>query len=143
MTTFFAVRDEIAEKLKEIPEFLKIYTPANSTTVTEMSQVTPSAHVNFARLNTRSSAGQGKANMLGQQWAVSVACRNAQSQQSNGNALNDELGLLTEKVIKLLSGWRPNGSVRPLELVEVRDAYSPTFAYTTLVFESVKNIVGN
>ncbi len=35
MSTFFAVRDEIAEKLKEIPEFLKIYTPLNSVSVTE------------------------------------------------------------------------------------------------------------
>lgn len=51
--TFFAVRDEIAEKLKEIPEFLKIYTPLNSVGVTEMSQVTPSAHVNFVRIDKK------------------------------------------------------------------------------------------
>ena len=53
MSTFFAVRDEIAEKLKEIPEFLRIYTPLNSVSVTEMSQVTPSAHVNFVRIDKR------------------------------------------------------------------------------------------
>ena len=50
MSTFFAVRDEIVEKLKEIPDFLKIYTPLNSVQISEMSQVVPSVHVNFARV---------------------------------------------------------------------------------------------
>lgn len=140
MSTFFAVRDEIAEKLKEIPEFLKIYTPLNSVSTTEMSQITPSAHVNFVRINKKASAAKGKANQMGQQWAVTVACRNAQSQMMDGRAVSDEAGLLTEKVIQLLSGWQPQASRTALEFLAVKDGYSPGFAYITIIFESQKFI---
>lgn len=140
MTTFFAVRDEIAEKLKEIPEFKQIYTPQNSTNITEMSQLSPSAHVNFVRIDLKDSKGNSKLNQIGQQWAVSVACRNAQSQLNDGRAVADEAGALTEKVIRLLAGWQPKASRIPLQLLSVRDGYSPGFAYITIIFESEKFI---
>lgn len=140
MSTFFAVRNEIAEKLKEIPDFLKIYTPLNSVSVIEMSQVTPSAHVNFVRIDKKASAGRGDTNLIGQQWAVTVACRNAQSQMTDGRAVSDEAGLLTEKVIELLSGWKPEGSRKELEFLSVRDGYSAGYAYITIIFESQKFI---
>ena len=138
--TFFAVRDEIAEKLKEISDFRKIYTPLNSVSVTEMSQVTPSAHVNFVRIDLKDSKGNSKLNQIGQQWSVTVACRNAQSQMTDGRAVSDEAGLLTEKVIQLLSGWQPQASRTALEMISVRDGYSPGFAYITIIFESQKFI---
>lgn len=138
--TFFAVRDEIAEKLKEIPEFKQIYTPLNSVSVTEMSQVTPSVHVNFMRINKRASAGKGSINQIGQHWAVTVACRNVQSQMTDGRAVSDEAGSLAEKVIKLLSGWQPQASRTALEFLDVKDGYSPGFAYITIIFESQKFI---
>lgn len=140
MTTFFAVRDEIAEKLKEIPEFLRVYTPLNSVKITEMSQETPSAHVNFVRIDKKASAGRSAINQIGQQWAITVACRNAQSQMIDGRAVSDEAGLLTEKVIQLLAGWQPTASRIPLQLLSVRDGYSPGFAYITIIFESEKFI---
>ena len=140
MSTFFAVRDEIAEKLKEISEFKQIYTPLNSVAVTEMSQSVPSAHVNFVRIDKKSSAGKGGINLLGQQWAVTVACRNAQSQMNDGRAVSDEAGLLAEKVIQLLSGWKPKSSRNELDLISVRDGYSAGFAYITIIFESQKFI---
>ena len=59
MSTFFAVRDEIVEKLKEIPDFLKIYTPLNSVQISEMSQVVPSVHVNFVRVVKQAEVGEG------------------------------------------------------------------------------------
>lgn len=138
--TFFAVRDEIAEKLKEISDFRKIYTPLNSVNVTEMSQVTPSAHVNFVRIDLKDSKGNSKLNQIGQQWAVSIACRNAQSQLNDGGAVADEAGALTEKVIQLLAGWKPPSSRIPLRFLSVRDGYSPGFAYITIIFESEKFI---
>lgn len=140
MTTFFAVRDEIAEKLKEIPEFKQIYTPQNSTNITEMSQLAPSAHVNFVRIDLKDSKGNSKLNQIGQQWAVSVACRNAQSQLNDGRAVADEAGALTEKVIRLLAGWQPVASRIPLRFLSVRDGYSSSFAYITIIFESEKFI---
>ena len=138
--TFFAVRDEIAEKLKEISDFRKIYTPLNSVSVTEMSQDTPSAHVNFVRIDLKDSKGSSKLNQIGQQWAVSIACRNAQSQLNDGGAVADEAGALAEKVIQLLSGWKPSSSRIPLRFLSVRDGYSPGFAYITIIFESEKFI---
>ena len=138
--TFFAVRDEIAEKLKEISDFRKIYTPLNSVSVTEMSQVTPSAHVNFVRIDLKDSKGNSKLNQIGQQWAVSIACRNAQSQLNDGGAVADEAGALTEKVIQLLAGWKPSSSRIPLRFLSVRDGYSSSFAYITIIFESEKFI---
>lgn len=138
--TFFAVRDEIAEKLKEISDFRKIYTPLNSVSVTEMSQVTPSAHVNFVRIDLKDSKGNSKLNQIGQQWAITVACRNAQSQMTDGRAVSDEAGLLTEKVIQLLAGWQPVASRIPLRFLSVRDGYSSSFAYITIIFESEKFI---
>ncbi|WP_075167022.1 phage tail terminator protein [Acinetobacter indicus] len=140
MMTFFAVRDEIAEKLKEISDFRKIYTPLNSVSVTEMSQVTPSAHVNFVRIDLKDSKGNSKLNQIGQQWAVSIACRNAQSQLNDGRAVADEAGALAEKVIQLLAGWKPTASRIPLQLLSVRDGYSSSFAYITIIFESEKFI---
>ena len=136
MSTFFAVRDLIAEKLKEITEFKKIYTPANSVKVSEGSQITPSAHVNFARLSKGGGSSDGKLNQLRKQWAVSIACRNASAQQSNGNALNDEIGLIADKVIKLLSGWDYDDFCDPLKFISVSDGYSVGYAYMTLIFES-------
>lgn len=140
MTTFFAVRDEIAEKLGEIPELRKIYTPLNSVNVTEMSQVTPSAHVNFVRIDLKDSKGNSKLNQIGQQWSVTVACRNAQSQLNDGSSVADEAGALTEKVIQLLAGWKPSSSRIPLRFLSVRDGYSSSFAYITIIFESEKFI---
>ena len=140
MSTFFAVRDEIVEKLKEIPDFLKIYTPLNSVQISEMSQVVPSVHVNFARVVKQAEVGRGALNKLGQQWAVTVACRNAKSQLNDGRAVSDEAGLLTEKVIQLLSGWQPEASRTALEFLSVKDGYSPSFAYITIIFESQKFI---
>lgn len=140
MTTFFAVRDEIAEKLEEISDFRKIYTPLNSVNVTEMSQVTPSAHVNFVRIDLKDSKGNSKLNQIGQQWSVTVACRNAQSQLNDGGAVADEAGALTEKVIQLLAGWKPSSSRIPLRFLSVRDGYSSSFAYITIIFESEKFI---
>ena len=140
MTTFFAVRDEIAEKLGEIPELRKIYTPLNSVNVTEMSQVTPSAHVNFVRIDLKDSKGNSKLNQIGQQWSVTVACRNAQSQLNDSSAVADEAGALTEKVIQLLAGWKPSSSRIPLRFLSVRDGYSSSFAYITIIFESEKFI---
>lgn len=141
--TFFAVRDLIAEKLKEIPEFKKIYTPANSVKVQENSQIVPSAHVNFARLSKNSGSGRGDLNQLKKQWAVSIACRNASAQVSNGNALNDEIGLIAEKVIKLLSGWEYDEFCEPLKFLSVADGYSVGFAYMTIIFESEMFVGGN
>ncbi len=141
MSTFFAVRDEIAEKLKEIPEFQEIYTPLNSVGITELMQITPSAHVNFVRLSKKDSAGRGVANLLGQQWAVAVACRNAESQMNDGSAVSDEAGGLAEQVIKLLSGWKPASSRIPLQLLDVKDGYSSSCAYITIIFESEKFII--
>lgn len=136
MTTFFAVRDLIAEKLKEIPEFKAIYTPANSVKVQESFQVVPSAHVNFARLSRSGGSSDGKLNQLRKQWAVTIACRNAASQQNQGNALNDEIGLIADKVIRLLAGWEYEEFCEPLKFLSVSDGYSVGFAYMTLIFES-------
>lgn len=132
---FFQIRTEIVEKLKEITEFKQIYTPLNSRQVTEGTQVTPSAHVNFVRIGSNDSAGQGRALMLGQLYAVTVACRNAQS-QIDATAVTDEAGILLDQVIGLLSGWKPESSRNPLQLVEVKDGYSPAFCYLTAVFEA-------
>lgn len=140
MANFFAVRDEIAEKLKEISAFKQIYTPLNSVKVTEMSQITPAAHVNFQRIAKADASSNSKVNMLGIRWAVTVACRNAQSQMTNGNDVTDEAGELLQKVIELLSGWQPINSVRPLELIDVREGFSAGFAYLTVIFESKKFI---
>lgn len=136
MSTFFAVRDQIAEKLKDISDFKVIYTPANSVKVQEMSQIVPSAHVNFVTLTKSSGSSRGDLSQLKQQWAVSIACRNASSQVTNGNVLNDEIGLLTNKVIKLLQGWEYEEFTEPLKLVNIRDGYSVGFAYMTIIFES-------
>lgn len=136
MSNFFAVRDEIAEKLKEIPAFKQIYTPLNSVKVTEMAQVTPAAHVNFARFSPQAVASQGKATMLSMRWAVTVACQNAQSQMNDGSAVTDQAGNLLGEVIELLAGWKPESSRMPLVLVDAKEAFNPTFAYLTAVFES-------
>lgn len=140
MSNFFNIRAEIAEKLTEISAFKQIYTPLNSVKVTEMSQVTPSAHVNFARITPKDSSGSGQLNLLTQQWSVTVACRNAQSQMQNGNAVTDEAGVLLEEVIQYLSGWKPASARKPLLLQSVQEAFSPTCAYLTAVFESERFI---
>lgn len=140
MANFFDVRAEIAEKLKEITEFKQIYTPINSVSVTEMGQVTPAAHVNFHRVRMIDDAGKGKRNLLGLQWAVTVACRNAKSQLNDISAVEDEAGELLNKVIQLLSGWEPDNSIDPLQIVDVKDGYGPAFVYYTVIFESTKII---
>ena len=140
MADFFAVRREIAEKLKEISAFKQIYTPLNSAKVTEMSQITPSAHVNFQRIAKSDNSSDSRVNLLGLRWAVTVACRNAQSQMVDGSAVTDEAGNLLEEVITLLSGWQPKSSCRPLSLVDVKEGFSPGFAYLTVFFESKRFI---
>lgn len=136
MANFFAVRSEIAQKLAEVTGLKKIYTPNNSVNVTQMSQITPAAHVNFVRISPSDSAGNGKVNMLAKQWSVTVACRNAQSQQDDISAVADEAGSFLQEIIELLSGWQPPSSSRPLSLVAVRDGYGPAFVYLTAIFES-------
>jgi len=136
VANFFAVRAEIAEKLKEIAAFKQIYTPLNSVSVTEMSQVTPSAHVNFVRVKKIDDAGKGKSNLLGLHWSVTIACRNAQAQLNDISTLADEAGELLDQVIELLAGWEPDNSIEPLQIVDVKDGYGPAFVYYTVIFES-------
>jgi hypothetical protein len=133
---FFAVRNEIYEKLKEITDFKKIYTPANSAKVTELSQVTPNAQIYYRRVRKSDEASRASMMSLVQQWEVTICERHAASQQNDGSAVLDRAGALTIKVLKLLSGWRPASSNRPLEMVVVEEDYSPTCVYITLVFES-------
>ena len=133
---FFAVRSEIAEKLAEITDFKKIYTPANSAKVTELSQVTPNAQVYYRRVRKSDDAGRSSVNMLNQQCEVTVCERHAASQLSDGSAVLDRTGILTMKVLRLLSGWQPQSSKRPLNMVAIEEDYSPTCVYVTLVFES-------
>ena len=133
---FFAVRSEIAEKLSEIVDFKKIYTPANSTEVDEITQITPNAQVYYRRIRKSDEAVRSSVNMLTQQWEVTICERHAASQLTDGSAVLDRVGLLTIKALKLLSGWQPASSKRPLEMVAVEEDYSPTCVYITLVFES-------
>jgi hypothetical protein len=133
---FFAVRSEIAEKLTEIIDFKKIYTPANSSEVDEITQITPNAQVYYRRIRKSDEAVRSSVNMLTQQWEVTICERHAASQLSDGSAVLDRVGLLTIKALKLLSGWQPASSKRPLEMVAVEEDYSPTCVYITLVFES-------
>jgi len=133
---FFAVRDEIAEKLKGISGLKKIYTPANSATVTELSQVTPNAQVYYRRIRKLDDVAKSSMNMLAQQWEVTVVERHASAQLNDGSAVLDRAGALTQQVLELLSGWQPASSARPLNLIAVEEDYSPTCVYITLVFES-------
>lgn len=136
---FFAVRGEIAEKLKEITGILQIYTPANSAKVTEMSQITPSAHIYFMHLVPSSSAGNGDANMITQRYAVTIACRNAQSQLDN-SAVLDQAGSLLCQVIRLLRGWQPDSAIRKLKFVDAQDADSVACSYLSAIFDAVIEI---
>jgi len=133
---FFAVRSEIAEKLTEIIDFKKIYTPANSAEVDEITQITPNAQVYYRRIRKSDEAVRSSVNMLTQQWEVTICEYHAASQLTDGSAVLDRVGLLTIKALKLLSGWQPASSKRPLEMVAVEEDYSPTCVYITLVFES-------
>ena len=133
---FFAVRKEIYEKLKEIPDFKKVYTPANSAKVTELSQVTPNAQIYYRRVRKSDDAGRSSVMSLAQQWEVTICKRHAASQQNDGSAVLERAGMLTMKVLKLLSGWRPASSKRPLDMIAIEEDYSPTCVYITLVFES-------
>ncbi|MCX0332281.1 hypothetical protein NVT87_15545 [Acinetobacter radioresistens] len=133
---FFAVRDEIAEKLTGISGLKKIYTPANSATVTELSQVTPNAQVYYRRIRKLDDVAKSSMNMLAQQWEVTVVERHASAQLNDGSAVLDRAGALTQQVLELLSGWQPASSARPLNLIAVEEDYSPTCVYITLVFES-------
>lgn len=137
--TFFAVREQIAQKLEQFVtngDVKKVYTPNNSLQVTENQQVTPSLHVNYAGLGGVEARVLGKVNALTKRYAVSVACRNEAAQRDNGLALEDQLGELTNKVIQVISGFKPQGMHKPLLLVDVRESHSlGGFAYTTLVFE--------
>ena len=133
---FFSVRSEIAEKLTEIIDFKKIYTPANSSEVDEITQIKPNAQVYYRRIRKSDEAVRSSVNMLTQQWEVTICERHAASQLNDGSAVLDRVGLLTIKALKLLSGWQPASSKRPLEMVAVEEDYSPTCVYITLVFES-------
>ncbi len=79
-------------------------------------------------------------NMISQQWAVTVACKNARSQSIDGSAVTDQAGNLLEDVIQLLSGWKPASARGELMLVDVKEAFSTGFAYLTAVFESERFI---
>ena len=133
---FFTVRDEIAEKLNGISGLKKIYTPANSANVTELSQVTPNAQVYYRRIRKLDDVAKSSMNMLAQQWEVTVVERHASAQLNDGSAVLDRAGALTQQVLELLSGWQPASSARPLNLIAVEEDYSPTCVYITLVFES-------
>lgn len=142
--TFFAVREQIAQKLEQFvtdSDVKKVYTPNNSLQVTENQQVTPSLHVNYAGLGDIDARSSGKVNALTKRYSVSVACRNEASQRDNGLALDEQLGELTNKVIKTLSGFYSEDALEPLKLIAVRESYSlGGFAYTTIIFE-VKELV--
>lgn len=136
MSNFFAVRAEIAKKIEEILEFKKVYTPINIGSTSELSQFTPCAHVNYLRIRKADDAGRGGVNALKQEWDITIVERHAAAQLSDGSKAIDKAGELASSVIKLLSGWKPESSTRPLSLVRIGEEFSPTCVYITMVFES-------
>lgn len=127
---------KLQKKLEEIPEFKKIYTPINIGSTSELSQITPCAHVNYLRIRKVDEGGRGSINALKQEWDITIVERHAASQLSDGSKAIDKAGELVAKVIPLLSGWRPEASTRPLSLVRISEDFSPTCVYITMVFES-------
>ncbi|MHA3051152.1 phage tail terminator protein [Acinetobacter sp. ANC 4640] len=135
MADFFLTRTEIAKKLEEISDFKKIYTPLNSSKITEGQQVTPSAHVNFVRIDVEATESKGKAVLLGKRWSVTIACSNAAS-QVDGSLVADQAGELLNKVILLLSGFKPTAAREAIEIVSVTEGVSASAMYLTAVFLS-------
>ena len=135
MADFFLTRSEIAAKLEEITGFKKIYTPLNSSKIFEGQQITPSAHVNFSRIDVEATESKGKAVLLGKRWSVTIACSNAAS-QADGSLVTDQAGELLNQVILLLSGFKPTASRDALVLLGVTEGYSSAAIYLTAVFLS-------
>ncbi len=100
----------------------KIYTPANSAKVTEVSQVTPNAQIYYRRVRKSDDAGRSSMMSLSTALEVTICERHADSQQKDGSAVLDRVGKLNHESFKLLSGWKPEFSNRPLSMVAIEEA---------------------
>lgn len=138
-SNLYAVRDEIVERLEQFAKewgVKKIYTPKNLGKTTELSQVTPNIQVNYRRTRPTGQAGKGNLLSLKVVWEVTVCCKHAAAQVSDGSKAFDIAGDLTIKVMKKLSGWEPESSAEPLIYVNAEEDISQSCVYSTVVLES-------
>lgn len=138
-SNLYAVRDEIVERLEQFTKewgVKKIYTPKNLGKTTELSQVTPNIQVNYKRTRAAGVAGKGNLLCLKVVWEVTVCCKHAAAQVSDGSKAFDIAGDLTIKVMKKLSGWEPESSAEPLIYVNTEEDISKSCVYSTVVLES-------
>lgn len=131
MANFFVVRDGIKSRIEsEIPEIKKVYFAEDLDGVKETSQVAPAVHLLYAGY-TPAQAERARVDItLDQTWAVVLVVRQARGEYEGGEIL--------DKLVQVLHGFQPDGSVMKLELTSApfSPSYRPRVAYYPLAFST-------
>lgn len=138
--TYYGLESAIIARLKEcVPEIQDIYTPFSIDDITQMVTVSPSISVIYMEERVGESVGQGKANVVYQQWLVVLAVSDASAQLQTTSAIRAKAAPLAVSILRALQGFNPNlKGFRELKRVTapVSGGYSAGYAYFPFMFEA-------
>jgi hypothetical protein len=131
MADFFATRAAIKARIEqEIPEIRRVEFAEDLDGVKESTLVTPSVHVLYAGYSPAQTERARVDITLTQTWAVVLVIKSQQQPES---------GLLLDKLVQVLHGFKPGNGVKELALTNspFSPSYRPRVAYYPLAFETI------
>lgn len=137
MIDHLAAEQLLIAKIKaDIPEFRAVYGAGELAKIGEVSLATPSAHVVYEGEHfIGSDAGNGLKQMISQTWFVVVSINSARDQIS-GSGARGSAGVLIQKVIDTLAGYKLGEGMKPLKRVSPpKPVYNGSFAYFPVAFQ--------
>ena len=138
LSDYFAVEPKIVELIETNKDILAVNTPFSVDDMLQITNIAPALNVIYVGDRVGESAGQGRANMVTQQWLIVLAVRDASSQLDQTSNIRKEADPLIRELLSKMQGFNPNvAGFRPFERVDagVQIGSSAGFAYFPFLFE--------
>ena len=139
LSDYFAVEPKIVELIETNKDILAVNTPFSVDDMLQITNIAPALNVIYVGDRVGESAGQGRANMVTQQWLIVLAVRDASSQLDQTSNIRKEADPLIRELLSKMQGFNPNvAGFRPFVRADpgVQIGSSAGFAYFPFLFET-------
>lgn len=135
---FFAVRDAIAEALREALPDVAVLTADDLEGVEEAAQPTPAVHLIYQSFDVVSTVPSGKTAQIRQGWMAVCVERHDGEKRKASREVGGRIEPLVNGVLNTLMGWRhPDTGMRPLVITSPPEPkWRRPFYYFPLTFSA-------
>lgn len=138
---YFWIGSRLVEHLRQaMPELMGVCTINDTSALADNAQASPVAHVLYvsdeAEVGPQSQGTVGKKQVVTQLWCVVISVYYGQDSAVSNNA-QDVAGPLISKMLRVVSGWQPDPTAKPLMRGRPMPAnYVNGFAFFPFVFRA-------